>query len=508
MIGVERAWGLLDEAEHLAGNDAEGTRNIIDEAIVEGAASSQVLTRAARLLSADESGAEAAHALLERAVCLDGAPAPTQLALARSFAQCGNLSAASRWMQGAMLRARPDGALLLELATIEHQAALLIATAARSFPCRDASLAVSTGCTLLAQGHRKAARIAFDIAFAAGARFADYLTTYSELLADPAMHEDPPLPPGPLGMPHWWNVASMAAEARLAAAVPAETLVPTVASREKSDHWIGRGELGAFLAERIRAAEPFSWIRLNDGEARFLLHLHPDLGASVPEREASAMARLIWYVWFGQDLNDVPKASVEALGRQFETAIANADLLGLPSAEQLTGDKVHYGFCSGLERYMTRLFARSGPKITTWAGFNLTLNEIDPFLSSLLNGLDFVGVISPHPDLAGRLQRLHGIDHIRSYDIPGETRLDRPREHSDRGTHFPAIFGRIMRELEVPRRGAPFLVAGGLLGKIYCDRIRQLGGIAIDIGALADAWMGYNSRGRVLDSAMRWQLPA
>jgi hypothetical protein len=407
-----------------------------------------------------------------------------------------------------MLRARPDGALLLELAEIEQQAALHIATAARSFPCRDASLAVSAGCTLLARGQRKAARIAFDMAFAAGARSGDFLTTYSELLGDPAIHEDPPLPPGPLGMPHWWNVASMAAETRLAAAVPPETIVPAVAAREKSDLWLGRDALGGFLAERILAAEPFSWIRLNDGEARFLLHLHPELRASVPEREASAMARLIWYVWFGQDLDDVSEAGIAALRTQFETAIANADLLGLPNADQLASDKVHYGFCAGLERYLSRLFARSGPKFTTWTGFNLALNEADPFLSSLLGRLDFLGVISPHPELAGRLQRLHGIDHIRSYDIPGETRLDRPRDHADRGTHFPAIFERIMRELEVPRRGAPFLVAGGLLGKIYCDRIRQLGGIAIDIGALADAWMGYNSRGSALDSAMRWQLPA
>jgi len=40
-----------------------------------------------------------------------------------------------------------------------------------------------------------------------------------------------------------------------------------------------------------------------------------------------------------------------------------------------------------------------------------------------------------------------------------------------------------------------------LLGKIYCDRIRELGGIALDIGALADAWVGKNTRGALLESA-------
>lgn len=52
-----------------------------------------------------------------------------------------------------------------------------------------------------------------------------------------------------------------------------------------------------------------------------------------------------------------------------------------------------------------------------------------------------------------------------------------------------------MREIEIPFRGACFVVAGGLLGKIYCERIRELGGIALDIGALADAWMGHDTRG-------------
>jgi hypothetical protein len=59
----------------------------------------------------------------------------------------------------------------------------------------------------------------------------------------------------------------------------------------------------------------------------------------------------------------------------------------------------------------------------------------------------------------------------------------------------------------VPRPGAVFLVAGGLLGKIYCDRIRALGDIALDIGALADAWMGHNTRGALLEAALRQPLP-
>jgi hypothetical protein len=508
LMGVERAWSLLDKAEHLVGNDLETAQKIIDEAVTQGAASAQVLTKAARLLAADEGGTEAAHALLERAVHLDGAPAPTQLALARSLAKRGNLPEASRWLRGAMLRSRPDGALLLELATMERRAALDIAMAARSLSCRDANLAVSTGCTLIAQGHRKAARIAFDMAFAAGARSADFVTTYSELLADPAMHEDPPLPPGPLGMPHWWNIGTFAAATRLAAAFPQEALLAAARAREASDQWIDRDRIMRFLSERIRAARPFSWIRLGDGEARFMLHLRPKLRASLPGREADAMIRQIWYVWFGQDLDTVSAGALAGLGARLDLAIYNADLLGLTSVERLLNDQVHYGFCASLEYYVAELLQGQSKRLFTDATLVTKLHESDPFLSSLLAGLDFLGVVSPHPDLARRLQRQLGIDQTASYDIPGETRLERPREHADRGTHFPAAYERTLAELRVPHQGAVFLVAGGLLGKIYCDHIKTLGGIALDVGAVVDAWMGHNSRGHPLAASMRMQLPA
>ena len=39
-----------------------------------------------------------------------------------------------------------------------------------------------------------------------------------------------------------------------------------------------------------------------------------------------------------------------------------------------------------------------------------------------------------------------------------------------------------------------FLVAAGFLGKIYCNEIKNKGGISIDIGSTADIWMGYSTR--------------
>lgn len=486
LLAIERAWALLDTGE-------------IEEAVRLGGASAQVLTRAAASHSATDP--DRAHRLLEQAVALDAPPAPAQLALSRSLRARGDEAGASRWLRGAMLRARPDGSLLLELATLEPDHAHAIVEAARVFPCRDAEAAAGAAGALLASGKRKEARVAGTIAFEAGARGGDFLILYSDLLADAALHDDPPLPPGPLGMPHWWNVATRAAQARLTYAYPAAPIIARAQVREASEHWLGVDRLGAFLKQRIEAGAPFSWIRMGDGEARFLMHLRPELRAALPAREADAMARQIWFAWFGQDLAEVAADSLAALGSRLEQAIRNADLLGVTSAERLASDAAHYGFCAALETYLDARPGARADALVCDALAPAALNRQDPFLGSLLRGLDFLGVVSPHPELADRLQRHLNIGAVASYDLPGETRLGRDAETGNRGTHFPEVYDQLLATLAVPRPGAVFLVAGGLLGKIYCDHIRALGGIALDIGALSDAWVGHNSRGRQFDGA-------
>jgi len=495
---IEQAWAMLDAT---AGAGGPSSISDIETAARLGAASAHVLVRAADLIA--QSNPERAHSLLEQAVRLDAAPAPAQLALARSFRARGDEAQASRWLRGTMLRARPDGALLLELATIERDHARAIVDAAQALPCRDTATAVKATRALLAGGKRKEARIAGTIAFEAGARDPDFLILYSELLADTSLHDDPPLPKGPLGMPHWWPVATRAAQARLSRFYPLELQLARARAREASDRWVANDCLLACLKARIAARQPFSWIRLGDGEARFLLHLHPELRIAVPDREAQAMAMQIWYAWFGQDIAAISPERMNALGARLDQAIRSADLLGVTGADRLTGDAAHYGFCAGLETYLADLLADRPDAMFTDALAPVALNQQDPFLGSLLRGLDFVGVISPHPDLAGRLQRQLDIGTIAAYDLPGESRLARDSEARNRGTHFPAVYEQLLATITVPRPGAVFLVAGGLLGKIYCDHVRALGGIALDIGALADAWTGHNTRGINLDASMR-----
>ena len=111
------------------------------------------------------------------------------------------------------------------------------------------------------------------------------------------------------------------------------------------------------------------------------------------------------------------------------------------------------------------------------------------FYRKLLSGKDFVGIISSR-DVSEMLTRAFAIRHVEYFAIRGETRF--PGEVST--PHYPSSFEHIKEHLRVPYQGALYLVGAGALGKIYCQWIKERGGIAIDIGSIFDAWAQVKSR--------------
>ena len=54
----------------------------------------------------------------------------------------------------------------------------------------------------------------------------------------------------------------------------------------------------------------------------------------------------------------------------------------------------------------------------------------------------------------------------------------------------------------MPQDGHVFIVAAGYLGKSYCARVRDRGGIGLDLGSIVDEWLGYDTRrARVIPSS-------
>ena len=304
------------------------------------------------------------------------------------------------------------------------------------------------------------------------------------------------------------HLAMLSGHAKLALAHPRDVEIAAAISRAEGKAWLGPGTLRATIASAIEAHQPFAFIRLGDGEARFLLSQATHGKGVLSDEERHAMGDVVWENWFGDPLSAVAADACTGLAQAIVDAVASADVVGACAPERLSADTGHYGYLVWQECWLRRLFADRPDMLFADAMSHRRLNADMPFLAGLLEGLDVLGVISPHPGLADALGRRLRIADVKSHVVPGEGRLPSAPAARASGRHFPGAYERLLADLEVPRPGCVFLVAAGLLGKIYCARIKALGGIALDVGALVDAWMGFDTRdGQYADVASLSQEP-
>jgi hypothetical protein len=197
---------------------------------------------------------------------------------------------------------------------------------------------------------------------------------------------------------------------------------------------------------------------------------------------------------------------MHGLQQEFEAAILQSDILGMPLVSRLEVDFGQFGYLGALEDRIGRIVRDSPGMLFCDSLVHIALHRISPFYKEILSGLPFLGFIGPHRGLAAQLAVRFDIASHHTYTVPGEMRLPDHAGRNQADRHFPGRFRELMAGIEVPYHGAVFLVAAGLLGKIYCHRIKALGGIAIDIGSVADAWLGYNTRPGQYDNALDWCL--
>lgn len=250
------------------------------------------------------------------------------------------------------------------------------------------------------------------------------------------------------------------------------------------------------IVEAIKGREPLSVIRLGDGEGSFL-PCPADL-----ERYRSEDQAHFFNAWWGRAGRPDEIAYLEAA---LAEAVERADIVGIPDLEQLSS------YLAGLpderlmlpQAHMMRGYARvlgqmldsSGGR----AGQMLTSSHFhQSFVTWRLWELLFrhagsCSLITCHRALSAQLAGSFGIRVERTYRVPPEAKWAGAFAEAGSGRHFPDYFMYLRDKLEV-RPGDLYLVAAGILGKIYCQWIKSAGGIAIDIGSLADHWCGYRTR--------------
>jgi hypothetical protein len=240
--------------------------------------------------------------------------------------------------------------------------------------------------------------------------------------------------------------------------------------------WFGRRErietIVATVCTAISDGQPLSIIRLGDGEGT-AMH-QPTRGEK--ELESS------YSTWFGEQY--LSQAELGDIRDRLHVACANANILGLPSRFQYNV-REQYG------RVFRALKGWELPKqhqILADANLHWYL-QFSGAMIRILQARAIVGVIGCR-DIETRLKSSFEVRRVRTWIVRGESQF--PGTEGE--PHWPDGFCRVMESLEVTEPGQPFLIGAGGLGKIYCHRVKQLGGVAIDVGSLLDAWAGVESR--------------
>jgi hypothetical protein len=226
------------------------------------------------------------------------------------------------------------------------------------------------------------------------------------------------------------------------------------------------------VAEALRTKTGFSLVRLGDGEGPILCWPDYQLPGEIPT---------VLNTWFGP--NDLPEAEISTIADGLRHAVRSADVLGLPTKFQITVHRRYEMVFEGLNRIegnTTFYFTDAGVHwYLQWSGA----------MARLLRGRDFVGVIGCR-DLGPQIADTFGIGSVHTYLVRGE--------HGYTGSvsqrHWPDGFAEVMQRLDYIEPGTLFLVAAGVLGKIYCDKIKSKGGVALDIGSILDMWENIPSR--------------
>ncbi len=246
------------------------------------------------------------------------------------------------------------------------------------------------------------------------------------------------------------------------------------------------------IVNAIENKRPFSWIRLGDGEGVFLPY--PEELKKFKLDDSVDMQK----VYFGTTL--VNESDLEEIEIELSKSIETADILGIADIQRVCR-VINVNTKEPFER-LTRgilnvnrlapLLCNDG-QIVTSAELHQEF-EMWGLYSWIFNHVESCNLITCHDDLPNALKARFSINTDELILLPPEFKWKSLSNKEIYKPHYPDEFYRICNALSQPHNGKIFLVAGGLLAKVYCRIIKENGGIALDIGSMADYWLGYQTR--------------
>jgi hypothetical protein len=249
-----------------------------------------------------------------------------------------------------------------------------------------------------------------------------------------------------------------------------------------------------FFKEKIDSKSPASLVRLGDADGNVLFNAM----GHWPELSEYCLKK-ISQIYFGDQRVMVKHA--DFFTEIVLDAVKNADVIGAPERGTLSRS-----FNTPLESLDTRgmLGMRgvynyfSNDKFWDIANFSDAIwsstwysRALLPYYAKLLQDLPFCGFITCYPEMASMFQKAYNIGKTQSINVPMQASVAGKSENI---RHYPDAYQSILDSINPPYEGAVYIIAAGILSKPYATMVKARGGIAIDVGSIADVWMGTASR--------------
>jgi hypothetical protein len=252
------------------------------------------------------------------------------------------------------------------------------------------------------------------------------------------------------------------------------------------DPW---AEVARVIELCLESGRPGSFIRLGDGEGNVLALA---LGECPALAEHCLRLTSIRHLGSPEVLSDAAGELLPA----YEATLRNATVIGFPGPfgarlmmRRWRNPRPAQGLIS-VHHYLTRFAGELelGAKAGAPAGFHRGLL---PHYGRLIKGRK-VGIVTCHHELGDALRDRMGARAVDLRPVPRQAKFAGD-PHSNTG-HWPRRYRELRQELREIEPGNLWLVAAGMVGKPYCEVIREAGGVAVDIGHAADVWMGRGTR--------------
>lgn len=228
----------------------------------------------------------------------------------------------------------------------------------------------------------------------------------------------------------------------------------------------------------------FSFVRFSDGETMLMNR------KEYYSEYISIINRLWGYMPSEQELTEVSSYLKESIN--------DSDIIGFPTQRHLTrkdyfskAEEVFEHNFGGMYKFLFASVDVAYEMLYSSKQAETNALYIDYF-KELMQDADTVNYVSCR-NLDEQFKRVFNIKNVNSFIIRGEAKF---MDVNKSVRHYPDQFNQIREWIKtLDCTGQLCLVGGGVPSKIYNTWFKEQGGISLDIGAVADLWSGYGTRG-------------